>query len=173
MCEVRLKISDEKFRIKIGFFIEQLKQRRSVVNCSFLQALDKSNFPRVQKEAFDLWMNTLSGNIRALNACSSVDALMDKLWELKDVHNAKGIGEITIHKTAEILAYYWDLPKDDNCWSMAGVDLLSFCYRNNVTKEALVEKVVALSDDIAETSLMDEVIFVDSLVRSDSIDIEK
>lgn len=82
-----------------------------------------------------------------------------------------GIGEITIHRTAEILADTWDLDRNANCWSMAYSLMTRFCIRNNITKEVLIESVEKAEGMLAKWPLMDKIIFVNSLLRSNSLEI--
>lgn len=58
-----------------------------------------------------------------------------------------------------------------NCWSIAYGQMTSFCARNTITKEVLIERVAAKDDRLAEITLMDKIIFVNSLLLSDSLEV--
>lgn len=97
--------------------------------------------------------------------------MIDRLWEIKDSSSIVGIGEVTVHRTAEILATQLDLDMNANCWSIAYGQMTSFCVRNTITKEVLIERVAAKDDRLAEITLMDKIIFVNSLLLSDSLEV--
>ncbi len=136
-----------------------------------MQFIDKAWFPSIRNNAFDQWKNIISNNIASLHTCVSIDDLMKELWKIKDCSGVSGIGEVTVHRTAEILANLWDLDMNANCWSIAYSQMTSFCVRNNITKDVLIERVAAEDDRLAEMTLMDKIIFVNSLLLSDSLEV--
>ena len=136
-----------------------------------MQFIDKTWFPSIRNNAFNQWKNIISNNIASLHTCVSVDDLIDRLWDIRDSSSIVGIGEVTVHRTAEILATQLDLDMNANCWSIAYGQMTSFCVRNTITKEVLIERVAAKDDRLAEITLMDKIIFVNSLLLSDSLEV--
>ena len=145
--------------------------RNQLRNLSCLQFIDKTWFPSIRNNAFNQWKNIISNNIASLHTCVSVDDLIDRLWDIRDSSSIVGIGEVTVHRTAEILATQLDLDMNANCWSIAYGQMTSFCVRNTITKEVLIERVAAKDDRLAEITLMDKIIFVNSLLLSDSLEV--
>ena len=172
MCEIRLDMTDDELRARIDTYIANIHQLRNQLrNQIGLQFLDKRWFPSIRNDAFDQWKHIISNNIASLHTCGSVDDLIGMLWDIKDSSGIVGIGEVTVHRTAEILANLWELDMNANCWSMTCNFMNSFCCRNNITKEVLVERVAAADDRLIEMTLMDRIIFVNSLLRSNSLEV--
>lgn len=172
MCEIRFNMTDDELSVRIATYLANVHQLRNQLrNQHGLQFMDKAWFPRIRNNAFDQWKNILSNNIAYLHACVSIDDLIERLWNIKDSSSIVGIGEVTVHRTAEILANLWDLDMNANCWSIAYGQMTSFCARGNITKEALIEKVAAEYCRLAEVSLMDKIIFVNSLLLRNSLEV--
>ena len=138
MCNIRFNMTTDERNARVAACFASVQQLREQAGS---QLLDKAWFPKISKEAFDKWKCIISRNISSLNSSASVDELMEKLWNIKDNNDLVGIGEITIHRTAEILADARDLDRNANCWSMAYSLMTRFCIRNNITKEVLIESV--------------------------------
>ena len=147
---------------------QEKKQLRDQIG---LQFLDKRWFPSIRNGAFDQWKNIISNNIANLHTCVSVDDLIDRLWNIRDSSGTVGIGEVTVHRTAEILANLWDLDMNTNCWSMAYSQMNSFCVMGSITRNALIEKVAAEDDRLSDMVLMDKIIFVNSLLSLKSLEV--
>ena len=172
MCEIRFNMTDDELSVRIATYLANVHQLRNQLrNQSCLQFIDKAWFPSIRNNAFNQWKNIISNNIASLHACVSIDDLIDRLWKIKDSSSIVGIGEVTVHRTAEILANLWDLDMNVSCWSMAYSQMTSFCVRNNITNEALIERVAAEYDRLAEMTLMDKIIFVNSLLLTDSLEV--
>lgn len=172
MCEIRFNMTDDELRTRVATYLANVHQLRNQLrNLSCLQFIDKAWFPSIRNNAFDQWKNIISNNIASLHSCVSIDDLIDRLWEIKDSSSIVGIGEVTVHRTAEILATQLDLDMNANCWSIAYGQMTSFCVRNTITKEVLIERVAAKDDRLAEITLMDKIIFVNSLLLSDSLEV--
>lgn len=172
MCEVRFNMTDDELRTRVATYLANVHQLRNQLrNQHGLQFMDKACFPSIRNNAFNQWKNIISNNIASLHACVSIDDLIDRLWKIKDSSSIVGIGEVTVHRTAEILANLWDLDMNANCWSIAYGQMTSFCARNTITKEVLIERVAAKDDRLAEITLMDKIIFVNSLLLSDSLEV--
>ena len=171
MCEIRLDMTDDELRARIDTYIANIHQLRNrLVNQPCLRLIDKTWFPRISNKAFNQWNSILYRNVALLRTCASVDDLMGKLWNIRDNSGIIGIGEATVHMTAEILANLWELDMNANCWSMACNFMTSLCDENNITKEVLVERVAAADDRLIEMTLMNRIIFVNSLLRSNSLE---
>lgn len=168
MCNIRFNMTTDELNTRVVAHLASVQQLRKQAG---LQLLDKSWFPKISNAAFDDWKRIISRNIRSLRSSASVDELMEKLWNIKENNDMVGIGEITIHRTAEILADAWDLDRNANCWSMACSLMTRFCIRNNITKEVLIESVAKVEDMLAKWPLMDKIIFVNALLRSNSLEI--
>ena len=168
MCNIRFNMTTDELNTRVVAHLASVQQLRKQAG---LQLLDKSWFPKISNAAFDDWKRIISRNIRSLRSSASVDELMEKLWNIKENNDMVGIGEITIHRTAEILADAWDLDRNANCWSMACRLMTRFCIRNNITKEVLIESVAKVEDMLAKWPLMDKIIFVNALLRSNSLEI--
>lgn len=168
MCNIRFNMTTDELNTRVVAHLASVQQLRKQAG---LQLLDKSWFPKISNAAFDDWKRIISRNIRSLRSSASVDELMEKLWNIKENNDMVGIGEITIHRTAEILADAWDLDRNANCWSMACSHMTRFCIRNNITKEVLIESVAKVEDMLAKWPLMDKIIFVNALLRSNSLEI--
>lgn len=168
MCDIRFNMTTEERNTRVAAFFASVQQLRRQAGVQFL---NKAWFPKISNAAFDKWKNLISSNIKSLHSCASVDELMEKLWDIKANNDMVGIGEITIHRTAEILADTWDLDRNANCWSMAYSLMTRFCIRNNITKEVLIESVEKAEGMLAKWPLMDKIIFVNSLLRSNSLEI--
>ena len=172
MCEVRFNMTDDELRTRVTTYLANIHQLRNQLrNQHRSQFIDKAWFPRIRNDAFNQWNDILSNNVALLRTCASVYDLMEELWEIKDRSGVSGIGEVTVHRTAEILANLWDLDMNVSCWSMAYSQMTSFCVRNNITNEALIERVAAEYDRLAEMTLMDKIIFVNSLLLTDSLEV--
>lgn len=172
MCEIRFNMTDDELRTRVTTYLANVHQLRNQLrNQHRLQFIDKAWFPRIRNDAFNQWNDILSNNIALLRACASIDDLMEELWKIRDRSGVSGIGEVTVHRTAEILANLWDLDMNANCWSIAYSQMTSFCVRNNITKEALIERVAAKYDRLAEMTLMDKIIFVNSLLFSGLLEV--
>lgn len=172
MCEIRFNMTDDELRTRVATYLANVHQLRNQLrNLSCLQFIDKAWFPSIRNNAFNQWKNIISNNIASLHTCVSVDNLIDRLWDIRDSSSIVGIGEVTLHRTAEILANLWDLDMNANCWSIAYGQMTSFCARNTITKEVLIERVAAKDDRLAEITLMDKIIFVNSLLLSDSLEV--
>lgn len=169
MCNIRFNMTSDELNTRVVEHLTSIQQLRKQAG---LQLLDKSWFPKISNAAFDDWKRIISRNIRSLRSSASVDELMEKLWDIKDNNDDMvGIGEITIHRTAEILADAWDLDRNANCWSMACSLMIRFCNRNKITKEVLIESIAKVGDKLVKLTLMDKIIFVNSLLRSNSLKI--
>lgn len=169
MCDIRFNMTTEERNTRVAAFFASVQQLRGQAG---VQLLNKAWFPKISNAAFDKWKNLISSNIKSLHSCASVDELMEKLWVIKDNNDDMvGIGEITIHRTAEILADAWDLDRNANCWSMACSLMIRFCIRNKITKEVLIESIAKVEDKLVKLTLMDKIIFVNSLLRSNSLEI--
>ena len=168
MCDIRFIMTTEERNTRVAAFFASVQQLRRQAGVQFL---NKAWFPKISNAAFDKWKNLISSNIKSLHSCASVDELMEKLWDIKANNDMVGIGEITIHRTAEILADTWDLDRNANCWSRAYSLMTRFCIRNNITKEVLIESVEKAEGMLAKWPLMDKIIFVNSLLRSNSLEI--
>ena len=165
-------MTDDELSVRIATYLANVHQLRNQLrNLSCLQFIDKTWFPSIRNNAFNQWKNIISNNIASLHTCVSVDDLIDRLWKIKDSSSIVGIGEVTVHRTAEILATQLDLDMNANCWSIAYGQMTSFCARNTITKEVLIERVAAKDDRLAEITLMDKIIFVNSLLLSDSLEV--
>lgn len=172
MCEIRFNMTDDELRTRVATYLANVHQLRNQLrNLSCLQFIDKTWFPSIRNNAFNQWKNIISNNIASLHTCVSVDDLIDRLWDIRDSSSIVGIGEVTVHRTAEILATQLDLDMNANCWSIAYGQMTSFCVRNTITKEVLIERVAAKDDRLAEITLMDKIIFVNSLLLSDSLEV--
>lgn len=172
MCEIRFNMTDDELRMRVATYLANVHQLRNQLrNLSCLQFIDKTWFPSIRNNAFNQWKNIISNNIASLHTCVSVDDLIDRLWDIRDSSSIVGIGEVTVHRTAEILATQLDLDMNANCWSIAYGQMTSFCVRNTITKEVLIERVAAKDDRLAEITLMDKIIFVNSLLLSDSLEV--
>lgn len=172
MCEIRFNMTDDELRTRVATYLANVHQLRNQLrNQHGLQFMDKAYFPSIRNNAFDQWKNIISNNIASLHTCVSIDDLIDRLWDIRDSSSIVGIGEVTVHRTAEILANLWDLDMNANCWSIAYGQMTSFCARGNITKEALIEKVAAEYCRLAEVSLMDKIIFVNSLLLRNSLEV--
>ena len=170
MCEIRFNVTDDELRTRVATYLANVHQLRNQLrNLSCLQFIDKTWFPSIRNNAFNQWKNIISNNIASLHTCVSVDDLIDRLWDIRDSSSIVGVGEVTVHRTAEILATQLDLDMNANCWSIAYGQMTSFCVRNTITKEVLIERVAAKDDRLAEITLMDKIIFVNSLLLSDSL----
>lgn len=168
MCNIRFNMTADERDTRVATCLVNVHQLKKQAGS---QLLNKAWFPKISNAAFDKWKNLISSNIKSLHSCASVDELMEKLWNIKDNNDLGGIGEITIHRTAEILADAWDLDRNANCWSMAYSLMIGFCIRNNITKEVLIESVEKAEGMLAKWPLMDKIIFVNSLLRSNSLEI--
>lgn len=168
MCNIRFNMTADERDTRVAAFFASVQQLRGQAGVQFL---NKAWFPKISNAAFDKWKNLISSNIKSLHSCTSVDELMEKLWDIKANNDMVGIGEITIHRTAEILADAWDLDRNANCWSMACSLMIRFCIRNNITKEVLIESIAKVEDKLVKWTLMDKIIFVNSLLRSNSLEI--
>lgn len=165
-------MTDDELRTRVATYLANVHQLRNQLrNLSCLQFIDKTWFPSIRNNAFNQWKNIISNNIASLHTCVSVDDLIDRLWDIRDSSSIVGIGEVTVHRTAEILATQLDLDMNANCWSIAYGQMTSFCVRNTITKEVLIERVAAKDDRLAEITLMDKIIFVNSLLLSDSLEV--
>lgn len=165
-------MTDDELRTRVATYLANVHQLRNQLrNQHGLQFMDKAYFPSIRNNAFDQWKNIISNNIASLHTCVSIDDLIDRLWDIRDSSSIVGIGEVTVHRTAEILANLWDLDMNANCWSIAYGQMTSFCARGNITKEALIEKVAAEYCRLAEVSLMDKIIFVNSLLLRNSLEV--
>ena len=172
MCEIRFNMADDELSVRIATYLANVHQLRNQLrNLPCLQFIDKAWFPSIRNNAFNQWKNIISNNIASLHTCVSIDDLIDRLWKIKDSSSIVGIGEVTVHRTAEILANLWDLYMNANCWSIAYGQMTSFCARGNITKEALIERVAAEYYRLAEMSLMDKIIFVNSLLLRNSLEV--
>lgn len=172
MCEIRFNMTDDELRTRVATYLANVHQLRNQLrNLSCLQFIDKTWFPSIRNNPFNQWKNIISNNIASLHTCVSVDDLIDRLWDIRDSSSIVGIGEVTVHRTAEILATQLDLDMNANCWSIAYGQMTSFCVRNTITKEVLIERVAAKDDRLAEITLMDKIIFVNSLLLSDSLEV--
>ncbi len=172
MCEIRFNVTDDELRVWIDTYLANVHQLRNQLrNQPCLQFIDKAWFPRISNEAFKQWNDILSRNVALLHNCTSVDDLMERLWDIRDHSGIVGIGGTTVHMTAEILATQLDLDMNANCWSMTSNFMTSFCDRNYITREALVERVTAADDRLVAMTLMDRIIFVNSLLRSNSLEV--
>ena len=172
MCEIRFNMTDDELRTRVATYLANVHQLRNQLrNLSCLQFIDKTWFPSIRNNAFNQWKNIISNNIASLHTCVSADDLIDRLWDIRDSSSIVGIGEVTVHRTAEILATQLDLDMNANCWSIAYGQMTSFCVRNTITKEVLIERVAAKDDRLAEITLMDKIIFVNSLLLSDSLEV--
>ena len=172
MCEIRLNMTDDELRARVDTYFANIHQLRNQLrNQPGLQFIDKAWFPRISNDAFNQWNSILSRNVALLHTCASVNDLMEMLWNIRNHSGIVGIGETTVHMTAEILADLWELDMNANCWSMACNFMTSFCDRNNITKEVLVERVAAADDRLIEMTLMDRIIFVNSLLHSNSLEV--
>lgn len=165
-------MTDDELRTRVATYLANVHQLRNQLrNLSCLQFIGKTWFPSIRNNAFNQWKNIISNNIASLHTCVSVDDLIDRLWDIRDSSSIVGIGEVTVHRTAEILATQLDLDMNANCWSIAYGQMTSFCVRNTITKEVLIERVAAKDDRLAEITLMDKIIFVNSLLLSDSLEV--
>ena len=172
MCEIILNMTDDELRVRTDTYLANIHRLRNQLrNQSGLQFIDKAWFPRIRNDAFNQWNDILSRNVALLYTCASVDDLMERLWSIRDQSGIVGIGETTVHMTAEILATQLDLDMNANCWSMTCNFMTSFCSRNNITKEVLVERTAAADDRLIEMTLMDRILFVNSLLRSKSLEV--
>ena len=172
MCEIRFNMTDDELRTRVATYLANVHQLRNQLRNQYgLQFMDKAWFPSIRNNAFDQWKNVISNNIASLHTCVSIDDLIDRLWNIKDSSSIVGIGEVTVHRTAEILANLWNLDMNANCWSMACNFMTSFCVRSNITNEALIERVAADDDRLAEMTLMDKIIFVNSLLLTDLLEV--
>ena len=172
MCEIRFNMTDDELSARIDTYLANIyRLRNQLRNHPVLQFMDKAWFPKIRNRAFNQWNDILSRNVASFRNCTSVDDLIEMLWNIKDQSGIVGIGETTVHMTAEILATRLERDMNANCWSIACNFMTSFCDRNNITREALVERVTAADDRLIEMTLMDRIIFVNSLLRSNLLEI--
>lgn len=85
MCEIRLNMTDDELRARIDTYLANIHRLRNQLrNQPGLQFIDKAWFPRIRNDAFNQWNDILSRNVELLHNCTSVDDLMEVLWEIRD-----------------------------------------------------------------------------------------